>query len=31
VFNLADASIVAGGVLAVVLSMRGIELDGSRR
>jgi len=31
VFNLADSAIVVGGLLAVVLSMRGIELDGTRR
>jgi signal peptidase II len=31
VFNLADSAIVAGGALAVLLAMRGIELDGSRR
>jgi signal peptidase II len=31
VFNLADSAIVAGGVLAVLLALRGIELDGSRR
>ena len=31
VFNLADSAIVCGGPLAVVLSMRGVELDGSRR
>jgi signal peptidase II len=31
VFNLADSAIVAGGVLAVLLVTRGIELDGSRR
>jgi signal peptidase II len=31
VFNLADSAIVVGGLLAVLLSMRGIELDGSRR
>jgi signal peptidase II len=30
VFNLADSSIVCGGVLAVLLSMRGIRLDGLR-
>jgi signal peptidase II len=30
VFNLADSSIVCGGVLVVLLSMRGIRLDGSR-
>ncbi len=28
VFNLADSAIVVGGVLAVLLSMRGIRLDG---
>jgi signal peptidase II len=31
IFNVADASIVAGGVLAVLLAMRGIEFDGARR
>ena len=31
VFNFADSAIVCGGLLAVLLSMRGIELDGSRR
>jgi signal peptidase II len=31
VFNLADSAIVCGGVLAVLLTMRGIELDGSRK
>lgn len=31
VFNLADSAIVIGGVLAVVLSVRGIELDGSHK
>jgi len=30
VFNLADSSIVCGGVLAVLLSIRGIQLDGLR-
>lgn len=30
VFNVADSCIVVGGVLAVVLSLRGIELDGTR-
>ena len=30
VFNLADSAIVCGGVLAVLLSIRGIRLDGSR-
>ena len=30
VFNLADSAIVCGGVLAVLLSARGIRLDGSR-
>ena len=29
-FNVADSAIVTGGVLAVLLSMRGIEIDGSR-
>ena len=31
VFNLADSAIVVGGLLAVLLSMRGIELDGTKR
>jgi signal peptidase II len=31
VFNLADSAIVVGGVLAVLLSIRGVELDGSQR
>ena len=30
VFNLADSAIVCGGVLAVLLALRGIHLDGSR-
>ena len=30
-FNVADSAIVIGGFLAVLLSMRGIELDGSHR
>ena len=30
VFNLADSSIVCGGVLAVLLAMRGARIDGSR-
>jgi signal peptidase II len=30
VFNLADSAIVCGGVLAVLLSIRGIRLDGQR-
>jgi signal peptidase II len=30
VFNLADSGIVVGGVIAVLLSMRGIRLDGSK-
>ena len=29
-FNVADSGIVVGGLLAVVLSMRGIEVDGTR-
>ena len=29
-FNVADSAIVLGGVLAVLLSLRGVELDGSR-
>jgi signal peptidase II len=31
VFNIADSAIVTGGLLALVLATRGIELDGSRR
>jgi lipoprotein signal peptidase len=31
VFNLADSAIVVGGVLAVLLSMRGVELGRSSR
>jgi signal peptidase II len=31
VFNLADSAIVIGGLLAVLLAGRGIEIDGSRR
>jgi len=31
VFNVADSAIVIGGVLAVLLSLRGIELDGSHQ
>ena len=31
VFNLADSAIVVGGLLAVLLSLRGLELDGSRK
>ena len=30
VFNLADSSIVCGGVLAVLLAMRGLHIDGSK-
>jgi signal peptidase II len=30
-FNLADSAITVGAALAVLLSLRGIELDGSRR
>jgi signal peptidase II len=30
-FNVADSAIVIGGCLAVLLAMRGIELDGSHR
>ena len=30
VFNLADSAIVCGGILAVLLSARGIRLDGRR-
>ena len=29
-FNVADSAIVTGGLLAVLLSFRGVELDGSR-
>ena len=29
-FNVADSAIVCGGVLAVLLSVRGVEIDGSR-
>ena len=29
-FNVADSAIVTGGLLAVLLSMRGIEVDGTR-
>lgn len=31
VFNVADSGIVLGGILAVLLATRGIEMDGSRR
>lgn len=31
VFNIADSAIVTGGLLAVLLATRGVELDGSRR
>lgn len=30
IFNLADSAVVCGGVLAVVLALRGIDLDGTR-
>jgi signal peptidase II len=30
VFNLADSAIVCGGLLGVLLALRGIEFDGSR-
>lgn len=30
-FNVADSAITIGGALAVLLSVRGVELDGSRR
>ena len=30
-FNVADSAIVVGGVLAVLLSLRGTDLDGTRR
>ena len=29
-FNVADSAIVCGGVLAVLLSFRGVEIDGTR-
>jgi signal peptidase II len=31
VFNLADSAIVCGGILAVLLSARGVRLDGRRQ
>ncbi|MDT7570868.1 MAG: signal peptidase [Actinomycetota bacterium] len=31
VFNLADSAIVCGGLLAVLLTLRGVELEGSRK
>lgn len=31
VFNLADSAIVVGGTLAVLLSLRGVDVDGTRR
>jgi signal peptidase II len=31
VFNLADSAIVVGGLLAVLLSFRGLEIDGTRK
>ena len=31
VFNLADSAIVCGGLLAVLLSLRGIEVDGTKK
>jgi signal peptidase II len=31
VFNIADAAIVTGGILALLLALRGIELDGTQR
>jgi signal peptidase II len=30
VFNLADSSIVCGGILLVLLALLGLELDGTR-
>jgi signal peptidase II len=30
VFNLADSAIVCGGLLAVVLAARGLQIDGTR-
>lgn len=30
IFNLADSAVVCGGVLAVVLAIRGVDLDGTR-
>ena len=31
VFNLADSAICVGGALAVLLSLRGLDVDGTRR
>jgi signal peptidase II len=31
VFNIADSAIVVGGLLAVLLALRGIEMDGTRK
>jgi len=30
IFNLADSAIVCGGILTVILAMRGFHLDGTR-
>ncbi|MFC7107416.1 hypothetical protein ACFQQB_47730 [Nonomuraea rubra] len=30
VFNIADSAIVCGGVLAVILAWRNVQIDGSR-
>jgi signal peptidase II len=30
VFNIADTGIVCGGILLVLMAVRGIEIDGSR-
>ena len=30
IFNVADSAIVCGGILGVVLALRGIEFDGTR-
>jgi signal peptidase II len=31
IFNLADSAVVCGAILAAVLALRGVDLDGSRR
>jgi signal peptidase II len=31
VFNVADSAIVVGGIVAVLLALRGVELDGSHK
>ena len=30
-FNVADSAITVGAILAVLLSLRGVEVDGTRR